>query len=136
MKTRTLLAATVALFAVIAAPAAAQNLTGAWQVESQTQRGTQNITLDLAQDGSELTGTVTISLGGRRGGGGGGTGAQTFDIDEGSVDGDAFSFAYTLSFNGNEVTFSASGTFDGDDMEGVFQGGRGGGRPFTGVRGG
>lgn len=137
MKYRTLLPAAAVLLAVTASPATAQSLTGLWQIESETQRGTQNITLDLVQDGSDLTGSVTIAMGGGRGGrGGGGTGGRTFDLDEGTVDGNSFSFAYTLSFNGNEIRFGATGTFDGDEMEGTFDGGRGGSRPFTGRRGG
>ena len=125
----------IAIAAMAAAPVAAQNLTGTWNLESQTQRGTQNIALTLVQDGSEMTGSVTMTLGGRRGGGGGG-GPQTFDIEDGTVDGNSFSFAFTITFGDNSVTLSYSGTYEGDAMEGTIEGGRGGGRPFSGERGG
>ncbi len=137
MKVRAALTALVAIAAMAAAPVAAQNLTGTWQLESQTQRGTRNITLTLVQDGSELTGSVTQTFGGRRGGGGGGGGgARTMDVENGTVDGDSFSFTYTITFGDNSVALSYSGTYEGDAMEGTIEGGRGGGRPFTGERGG
>ena len=60
---------------------------------------------------------------------------MTVDIEDGTVDGNSFSFGYTLNFNGNSIAFSMSGTFEGDSMEGSISGGRGGGRPFTGERG-
>jgi hypothetical protein len=138
MKVRAALTALGAIAAMTAAPVAAQNLTGTWELESQTQRGTQNITLTLVQDGSELAGSVTLTFGGRRGGGGGGGGGgpETFDIENGTVDGNSFSFASTITFGDNSVTLSYSGTYEGDAMEGTIEGGRGGGRPFTGERGG
>jgi len=126
----------VALAVAAFAPAAsldAQSLTGTWSVSSETPRGAQTMTLVLEHDGAELTGTVAFSMGGRRGGGRGG---QPLAIQSGRVEGNAFSFSITLSFNGNEVTQEFSGTFEGDTMDGTIQGGRGGGRPFRGERGG
>ena len=66
---------------------------------------------------------------------------REFDIEDGAVDGNSFSFSMTLSFGDNSFTQEYSGTFDGDSMEGQIagggRGGRGGGpRPFTGKRGG
>ena len=138
MKYRAFLTALLAIAAMSAAPAAAQNLTGTWQLSFEGRRGPQTSTLALVQSGSSLTGTVTQSFGGRRGGGGGGGGgdSQTLDIEDGTVDGDSFSFSYTITFGDNSIALSYSGTFDGDAMEGTIQGGRGGGRPFTGERGG
>ena len=132
IKVRAALTALIAIAGIAAAPVAAQNLTGTWELESQTQRGTQNITLTLVQDGSELTGSVTQAFGGRGGGGG----ARTMDIENGTVDGGSFSFTYAITFGDNSVTLSYSGTSEGDAMEGTIEGGRGGGRPFTGERGG
>lgn len=135
MKYRAFLTALLLIMAMPAAPAAAQSLTGTWLVSSETRRGPQTQTMTLVQDGSALTGSVTLSFGGRRGGGGGG-GSQTVDIEDGTVDGDSFSFNYTLTFGDNSIALSFSGTIDGDTMEGTIDGGRGGGRPFTGERGG
>lgn len=136
MKYRVLLTAALTVLGLSAVPIAAQDLTGRWEISSETQRGTQNMTLELEQDGSALTGTVTLTLGGRRGGGGGGGGARTIEISDGMVDGASFSFTMTLSFGDRSITQSYSGTFEGDAMKGTIEGGRGGGRPFTGERGG
>ncbi len=137
----TVLAAFVAAAALSAAPVAAQSLTGTWELTQETQRGQRTSTLALVQSGGSLTGTLTLTLGGRRGGGGGGGGTREFDIEDGTVDGNSFSFSMTLSFGDNSFTQEYSGTFDGDSMEGQIagggRGGRGGGpRPFTGKRGG
>lgn len=135
MNHRAILTAVVTAAALTTSPASAQNVSGTWQITSETQRGTLNQTLTLAVSGSSLTGTMTFGGGGRRGGGGGG-GPQSFEISDGTVDGDSFSFTVLLDFGGNSFTLSFSGTVDGDTMEGTREGGRGGGQPFTGTRGG
>jgi hypothetical protein len=136
MNSPALFATALTFVALSAAPVAAQDLTGTWEISSETQRGPQNLTLELVQDGSALTGTVTLTMGGRRGGGGGGGGERTMEISHGEVDGMSFSFLYTISFGERSISQSYSGTFEGDAMEGTIEGGRGGGRPFTGERGG
>ncbi len=129
------LGALVVAATLAAAPAVAQDLTGEWELTSQTQRGAMTMTLDLVQDGETLTGTITMLGGGRRGGGGGGGGREV-EITDGKVDGNSFSFTMTLEMRGNSFTQSYSGTWEGDEMEGQIQGGRGGGRPFSGKRAG
>lgn len=136
MKYRVLLTAALTVIGLSVVPIAAQDLTGMWEISSETQRGTQNMTLEFEQDGSALTGTVTLTFGGGRGGGGGGGGTRTVEISGGMVDGASFSFTMTLSFGDRSITQSYSGTFEGDAMKGTIEGGRGGGRPFTGERGG
>ncbi len=106
MNRRTIVAAIVAAAALSAAPVAAQNLTGTWELSQETQRGARTSTLALAQDGSGLTGTLTLTLGGRRGGGGGGGGAMEVSVDDGMVDGNSFSFSVTLTFGDNSITQS------------------------------
>ena len=133
MQLRTSVAVFAAAVLFSGAPLAAQSLSGSWTIESETPRGAQTLTLALAQAGSELSGTVSFSMGGRRGGGGG---PRAFDIHDGNVDGNSFAFSITLNFNGNEITQRFSGTFEGDSMEGTIEGGRGGGRPFRGMRAG
>ncbi|MDA0327396.1 MAG: hypothetical protein O2958_00085 [Gemmatimonadetes bacterium] len=134
MNFRALLVSALTLASLSAAPIAAQSLTGTWEIASETQRGPQTMTFVLSQEGMALTGTVTLAMGGRRGGGGGG--AQTLEISDGMVHGDEFSFGFTMTFGDNSITQSFSGTFEGDSMQGNIEGGRGGGRPFTGTRGG
>jgi len=131
MNRSALFVALVAAAAFTAAPVAGQ-LAGTWEVTTRGGRGgPQTSTLVLAQDGETLTGTMTFSLGGRGGGGGG---AQELEVSDGTVDGNSFSFSVTLSFQGNSIDLSYSGTVDGDEMSGTRGGPRGGGAPFTGER--
>lgn len=133
MNRRAILAALVGAAAITAAPAAAQDLSGTWTLSSQGRRGgPQTSTLVLVQDGESLTGTLTLTLG-RRGGGGG---PMELEISDGTVDGSSFSFTITLTFGDNSFDRNYSGTVDGDEISGTIQGGRGGGQPFTGTRGG
>ena len=69
MNHRTLFAAVLTLAALAAAPVAAQDLSGSWEISTEGRRGPQTMMLELVQDGAELTGTITLTLGGRRGGG-------------------------------------------------------------------
>ena len=131
MKIRNLLI-TLLLSVAMASPGAAQDLTGTWEISTQGGRGgPQTSTLVLAQDGETLTGTITFSLGGRGGRGGG---PQALEVSNGTVDGSAFSFTVTLSFQGNSIDLNYSGTVDGDEMSGTRGGPRGGGQPFTGQK--
>ena len=128
MKMRNL-SITLLLSAALASPVAAQDLTGTWEISTQGGRGgPQTSTLVLAQDGETLTGTMTFSLGGRGGG------PQEFEVSNGTVDGNSFSFTVTLSFQGNSIDLNYSGTVDGDEMSGTREGPRGGGQPFTGEK--
>jgi len=124
-----------AALAAAPAPAQAQSLSGTWTITSEGRGGPVTRTLALTQEGSALTGTITFAFGGRRGGGGGG-GPQTFQISDGSVEGNAFRFTMTIEVQGNTITQRFSGTFEGDTMQGQVEGGRGGSQPFTGTRGG
>ena len=131
MKIRNLLI-TLLLSVAMASPGAAQDLTGTWEISTQGGRGgPQTSALVLAQDGETLTGTIMFSLGGRGGRGGG---PQELEVANGTVDGSAFSFTVTLSFQGNSIDLNYSGTVDGDEMSGTRGGPRGGGQPFTGQK--
>jgi hypothetical protein len=132
MKMRAVLSFVLAAAAVSAAPAAAQNITGTWQVRSQGQRGQMTQVVELTQDGSTLTGTVSFEGGGGRGGRGGG---QAIEISNGTVDGAAFSFTVTFELGGRgPVSTTYTGTYESDFMEGTIEGPRGGGQPFMGTR--
>ena len=63
MKHRALLAALFAVAVLTVAPASAQNLSGTWELSTETGRGTQAQTLTLVAQGSTLTGTVTSTGG-------------------------------------------------------------------------
>ena len=121
-----------AMLTTAPAPASAQNLAGTWEITSETGRGTRTQTLTLTVDGMTLTGTVGFTGGGRGGGGGGGP--QSIEISNGSIDGSSFTFTVTRNFDGNDFSLVYAGTFEGNTIEGTIEGGRGGGRPFTGKR--
>jgi hypothetical protein len=134
MKLRPVISMLFVAAAFSAAPASAQNLAGTWQVTSEGRRGSVTQTLTLRQEGSTVTGTVSFTGGGPRGGGGGAP--QAVEISNGTVEGAAFTFTVSLEFGGRgsfEQVFS--GTYEGDFMEGNIGGGRGGARPFMGTRG-
>lgn len=145
VKIRNAVSAVIVALALAASPAVAQDLTGTWELSAEGGRGAQSMALDLTQDGSDLTGTLTMAMGGgRRGGGGGGGGTREIEISDGSVDGSSFTFTMTIEFNGNAFSQVFSGTYEGDTMKGEIEGGRGGGRggrggggprEFTGTRG-
>ncbi len=124
---------TTAVLTTAPAPVSAQSLAGTWEITSETGRGTRTSTLTLAVDGMTLTGTLTFTGGGRRGGGGGG-GPQSIEISDGTIDENAFTFTVTRTFGDNSFAQVYSGTFEGNTIEGTIEGGRGGGRPFTGKR--
>ena len=124
---------TTAVLTIAPAPVSAQGLAGMWEISQETGRGTRTLMLTLVVDGSTLTGSVTFTGGGRRGGGGGG-GPQTIEISDGTIDGSSFSFTVTRTFGDNSFAQVYSGTIDGAMLAGTVEGGRGGGRPFTGKR--
>ena len=118
----------LAVAMLVTLPAGAQDAAGSWTGEMPVQGGEQQeITFELAVDGSTVTGTATSEFTG------------TAEITEGTVDGSTIAFKHQVDFNGNEITFAYTGTISGDGMmlarriEGRGRGGRGGGR---GGRGG
>jgi hypothetical protein len=132
MKIRAVLSLTLVAAALGAAPAAAQNMTGTWTIRSQGGRGSMTQIVELAQDGSTLTGTVSFEGGRGRGGPGGG---QPIEISNGSVDGASFTFTVTFEMGGRgAVSTTYTGTYEADFMEGTINGPRGGGQPFMGTR--
>ena len=125
----------------IASPVVGQDLTGTWEIATQGGRvGPQTMTLVLIQEGEELAGTLTRTVGrGDRG--------RTIqsDIENGVMQGNSFSFRVSQStegmppamrdrVGGNSFSQRFSGTVDGNSMEGTIMGVRGQGIPFSGVR--
>ncbi len=95
----------LALAMLVTLPAGAQDAAGSWTGEMPVQGGEQQeITFELAVDGSTVTGTATSEFTG------------TVEISEGTVDGSTIAFKHLVDFNGNEITFAYTGTISGDDM--------------------
>lgn len=125
-----LVACALGLFAV---GAAAQDIdvTGDWELTSESPRGTQTIALTLAQEGSTVTGSAEMRMG-------------AVEVSEGIIEGDKLTFKLVMSFGERSMEQLFEATVSGDTMEGTITrsggmggGGRGGNRPptpFTGVR--
>jgi hypothetical protein len=93
------------------------NIAGAWQISWQARNGSQQATMQIQQDGSQLSGTFQDSSG---------SSSVT-----GSIAGNNVSFS--VQIQGRPMTLAFTGTIDGDKMSGTFQpqgggGGRGGRR--------
>lgn len=121
-------AAVLSLVLLLAAhgPAAAQdakavNVAGKWELTSETPRGTSTTTLNLTQDGTNVTGTATMRMG-------------DVPIKDAKLDGNNLTF--TIEVGRGERTFEMhyKATVDGDTMKGTISNPRGGDRPFTGKR--
>jgi hypothetical protein len=93
------------------------NIGGSWQLSWQGRGGSQQATIQIQQDGSNLSGTFQDS---------GGSSSQL----TGSVAGNNVSFSLQIQ-GGRTMTLAFTGNINGDKMSGTFQpqgggGGRGG----------
>ena len=107
----------------LAAPGVAQDvgevdLTGSWEISMEGPQGPRTMTLNLIQDGSELIGSLDSERG-------------ATDIEDGVVEGTAFSFAVTMARGDRSFTLAYKGTVDGETMKGAMTTPRGE-SPFTG----
>jgi hypothetical protein len=103
MKVRSLLASLV--LAVLALPAAAQDVAGKWSGNVDTPQGPFALTFDFAVMGAELTGALLNDFIGQ------------IPISEGMVDGDAISFKLNIDMGPNgAMTINYTGVVDGDEL--------------------
>ena len=98
---------------VVAFAAVAADVTGKWVAEVQGRNGTNQMTFNLKADGSNLTGTVTGGMGGRRGGGT----PPAMEISNGKIDGSTVTFETKMEYNGNTRVTKYEGTLSGDDLK-------------------
>src|SRR5262249_13424719 len=104
-----------AVLAAQEAPAGNQaNVSGKWQMSWQGRNGERQGTLELKQDGSQLTGTMDGSRG-------------QVPVT-GSVDGNNITFSIKMSGGKRDFSVTYTGTVDGDKMSGNIQAQGGGGR--------
>jgi hypothetical protein len=114
----TLTGAALALLIAAGAPAQqkeqekAVDVSGVWELTSQTPRGTVTRKLTLKQDGESLTGNLESPMG-------------TVAIQDGSVKGKQISFKVlrTRGERSREITYS--GTVEGDTVRGTIKSPRG-----------
>jgi len=93
-----------------AAPAAktlAADITGIWKADFDTQRGLQKYTFTLKQDGTAVTGKVSVDTDGQK---------READLKEGKIEGDTVSFVEPLSIQGNELQIRFTGKISTDEI--------------------
>ncbi len=81
------------------------DVSGTWEVTTESQRGTDEARLTLTQEGSSVEGTYSSHLGDR-------------DIQDGRVSGDEISFTIVAEFGDRRVTLEFTGTVEGDEVSG------------------
>ena len=94
----------LALLGVFSFVAAAADISGTYKGEVTTQKGSQNLTINLKADGPSLTGNVTTPRG------------ET-PIQDGKVDGNNISFNIVRKMQDNEITMKYKGVVDGDTIK-------------------
>jgi hypothetical protein len=97
---------------IFALAASAADVTGKWMAQVPGRNGNQDVTFNLTQSGSGLTGTVN-------------NGQADQPISEGKVDGDNISFKVSFEARGNTVTQNYKGTVSGSEIKFTREGGRG-----------
>ena len=96
---------TLLLCALFAMTLSAADITGTWNAVAQDTKQTFKRTFVFKQDGTKLTGKTTSKQWG------------TSKIENGRIDGDAFSFTITLVFDVGDLKASFTGKVDGDRIK-------------------
>jgi hypothetical protein len=100
----------------------AASIDGKWTSEMKMGERTIQNTFNLKADGSTLTGTMEMSMGGQ---------SRSVDIKNGKVDGDKFSFTTVQRGKQGERTVVYEGSVEGDQLKGTVKPEGGDqGRPF------
>ena len=83
-------------------------ITGMWKADFDTQRGLQKYTFTLKQDGTIVTGKVSVDTNGEK---------READLKEGKIEGDTVSFVESLSIQGNDVRITFTGKISADTIK-------------------
>lgn len=118
------LALLAAAFLVASSPAAAQEITGTWELSWETPQGARTTTFTFAQSGMEVTGTALMGRGDM---------VREVPIQNGMLHGDQLTFTLTLGMGERSMSQTFAATLKGDTMEGKVTTMRGE-MPFTGAR--
>lgn len=105
MRTRAGIAAV--LFALLALPALAADVTGKWTASFDTQVGPQKYTFDLKADGEKLAGKAAFERMGQTG---------EAELVEGTVSGDEVSFVENMDAMGMALRIEYKGKVKGDEI--------------------
>jgi hypothetical protein len=82
-------------------------VTGTWKADFDTQRGLQQYTFTLRQDGATLTGKATVDTNGER---------REVDFRDGKVEGDTVTFVETLRLGDNEIAITFTGKVSSEEI--------------------
>ena len=96
------------------------NVDGTWKLTVNSPMGQQNIDLNLASAGSELTGSLSGAMG-------------STDIKNGKVDGDSISFEAQIT-EPFAISINVTGDVTGDELKGQVKTQGFGSFPMKGVR--
>jgi enterochelin esterase-like enzyme len=88
--------------------AGAGSLTGVWKAQFETQRGLQQYTFTLKQDGRGLSGKASVDVGGEK---------REAELKEGKVEGDTVTFSEPLNIQGNDLSITFTGKISGNEIK-------------------
>src|SRR5690242_513670 len=86
----------------------AADVTGTWKADFDTPRGLQKYTFVLKQDGTALTGKISVDLNGQK---------READVKKGKVDGDTVAFVEILVVQDNELRVDFTGKVATDAIQ-------------------
>jgi imidazolonepropionase-like amidohydrolase len=104
-----------------AAPSAAVDPSGNWELTVRSPQGDMNVRLSLQRDGEQITGTLAGPMG-------------SFPTGNGAVSGNQLRLPVSLQFGGDTVEAIIVATVEGDSMRGTITMGALGSFEFTGTR--
>jgi len=90
------------------APTGAPNVTGTWKAAFDTQRGLQQYTFTLRQDGTTVTGKASVDTDGQK---------REVEFKEGKVVGNTVTFVETLVIQDNEIPITFTGKIASDEIK-------------------
>ena len=96
-------------------------IAGKWAAVLKSPMGPMNVELDITESGGRIEGTASQKKG------------QTMEIENGRIEGNAFSWEFELA-GLMKMTLEVSGAVDGDALNAMVKVGSRGSFPLTGVR--
>jgi enterochelin esterase-like enzyme len=101
-------AITLVALVAFSLPSVAQEVSGTWKAEFDTQRGLQKYIFVLKRDGKTLAGKAMVELDGQK---------REVELKEGKVDGDTVSFVETINFQDNELRITYTGKISAEGIK-------------------
>lgn len=91
---------TLLSLALASLSAFAADVTGTWKAEFQTQRGLQNYTFNLKQEGAKVTGKASVDRDGEK---------REVEFTDGKIEGDTVTFVELLKVQDREINITFTG---------------------------